>query len=45
MATAIHVSDGLWEKLNQMKTPNEKTFEQVIWKMIEKEEFEKAKLK
>lgn len=34
MGTTIKISDELWEKLNSMKTANEKTFEEVLWRII-----------
>ncbi len=34
MTTTIQISDELWEDLNKMKTPKEKTFEEVLRKLI-----------
>ena len=36
MGTTIKISDELWQKLNSMKTPEDKTFEEVIWRIIKK---------
>jgi predicted CopG family antitoxin len=38
MSTTIQVSDELWEKLNRMKTKDDKTFEDVLWNLIKKKE-------
>jgi predicted CopG family antitoxin len=38
MTTTIQISDGLWEKLNKMKTAEEKTFEEVIIRLIKNQE-------
>ena len=35
--TLIQISDELWSKLNSMKTPDDKTFEEVIWRIIKNE--------
>jgi len=34
--TLIQISNELWLKLNQMKTPDKKTFEEVIWRLVRK---------
>jgi len=34
MGTTIKISDELWEKLNSLKTPKEKTFEEVLQRII-----------
>ncbi len=36
MSTTIQISDELWNKLNSMKTPDEKTFEEVLKRLINK---------
>jgi len=33
--TLIQISDELWEKLNSKKDRNTKSFEEVIWKLLE----------
>ena len=35
--TLIQISDELWSKLNSIKTPDDKTFEEVIWRIIKNE--------
>jgi predicted CopG family antitoxin len=34
MATTIQISDELWQALNNMKTPKEKTFEDVLLRLL-----------
>ena len=34
--TTVRISDELWNTLNQMKTPEDKSFEDVIWKALNK---------
>ncbi len=36
MATTIQISDKLWMELLKLKTPEDKTFEEVIWRLIGK---------
>tara|TARA_R110000787_G_scaffold203159_1_gene313679 strand:+ start:2895 stop:3023 length:129 start_codon:yes stop_codon:yes gene_type:complete len=32
--TLIQISDELWKELNDRKTPDNKSFEEVIWKIL-----------
>lgn len=34
----IQISDELWEKLNSKKDRNTKSFEDVIWRLLEENE-------
>jgi len=41
--TMIQISNQTWKKLNDYKTPDEKTFEDVIKRLIKREERNETK--